>query len=60
MFFIMENQKDPSNIAKVGSLIYSVLDYVTQLHTLIILFTAYMIGMYSKKKKAEKEMKNGL
>lgn len=54
MFFIMENQENPSSLAKVGSLIYTLLDYVTQLHTLIILFTAYMITMYSKKKKAEK------
>ena len=61
MFFIMENQKNPSNIVKVSSLIYSVLDYVTQLHTLIIVLTVYMITTYSKKKKAEKaanEMKN--
>lgn len=54
MFFIMEDQKEPGSLAKVGSLIYTLLDYVTQLHTLIILFTAYMITMYSKKKKAEK------
>lgn len=54
MFFIMENQENPSSLAKVGSLIYTLLDYVTQLHTLIILFAAYMITMYSKKKKVEK------
>lgn len=55
MFFIMEDQKEPGSLAaKVGSLIYTLLDYITQLHTLIILFTAYMITMYSKKKKAEK------
>lgn len=54
MFFIMENQKNPSSAAKIGSLIYTLLDYVTQLHTLIIFFTAYMIGVYGKKKKAEK------
>lgn len=54
MFFIMEDQKEPGSLAKVGSLIYSVLDYATQLHTLIIIFAAYMITMYSKKKKAEK------
>lgn len=58
MFFIMENQENPSSLAKVGSLIYFVLDYATQLHTLIILFAIYMISVYSKKKKAEKEMKN--
>ena len=57
MFFIMENQKNPSSAAKIGSLIYTLLDYVTQLHTLIIFFTAYMITMYSKKKKAEKAEK---
>lgn len=57
MFFIMENQENPSSLAKVGSLIYTLLDYVTQLHTLIIMFTAYMITMYSKKKKAEKAEK---
>ena len=54
MFFIMENQENPSSIAKVGSLIYTLLDYVTQLHTLFILFMFYMIGVYGKKKKAEK------
>ena len=54
MFFIMENQENPSSLAKVGSLIYTLLDYVTQLHTLFILFMFYMIGVYSKKKKAEK------
>ena len=57
MFFIMEDQKEPGSLAKVGSLIYTLLDYVTQLHTLIILFTAYMITIYSKKKKAEKAEK---
>lgn len=54
MFFIMEDQKEPGSLAKVGSLIYYVLDYVTQLHTLIIIFTVCMITIYSKKKKAEK------
>lgn len=54
MFFIMENQENPSSLAKVGSLIYYLLDYVTQLHTLIIIFTVCMITIYSKKKKAEK------
>lgn len=54
MFFIMENQENPSSLAKVGSLIYTLLDYVTQLHTLFILFMFYMIGVYGKKKKAEK------
>lgn len=54
MFFIMENQENPGTAAKLGSMIYFILDYVTQLHTLIILFAAYMITMYSKKKKAEK------
>lgn len=57
MFFIMEDQKEPGSLAKVGSLIYYVLDYVTQLHTLIIIFTVCMITIYSKKKKVEKEMK---
>ena len=54
MFFIMENQENPSSLAKVGSLIYTLLDYITQLHTLFILFMFYMIGVYGKKKKAEK------
>ena len=54
MFFIMEDQKEPGSLAKVGSLIYYVLDYVTQLHTLIIIFTVCMITIYSKKKKVEK------
>lgn len=54
MFFIMENQENPSSLAKVGSLIYTLLDYVTQLHTLFILFMFYMIGVYGKKKKAER------
>ena len=54
MFFIMEDQKEHGSLAKVGSLIYTLLDYVTQLHTLFILFMFYMIGVYSKKKKAEK------
>ena len=54
MFFIMEDQKEPGSLAKVGSLIYTLLDYVTQLHTLFILFMFYMIGVYGKKKKAEK------
>lgn len=54
MFFIMENQENPSSLAKVGSLIYTLLDYVTQLHTLFILFMFYMIGVYGKKKNAEK------
>lgn len=53
MFFIMENQENPSSAAKLGGIIYSVLDYVTQLHALIIMFTAYMIAMYSKKKKQQ-------
>lgn len=57
MFFIMEDQKEPGSLAKVGSMIYFVLDHVTDLHALIIIFTAYMITLYSKKKKAEKEMK---
>lgn len=57
MFFIMENQENPSSLAKVGSLIYTLLDYVTQLHTLFILFMFYMIGVYGKKKKAEKAEK---
>lgn len=60
MFFIMEDQKNPGSLAKVGSMIYFVLDHVTQLHTLICLFAIFMITIYSKKKKAEKEMKNGL
>lgn len=57
MFFIMENQENPSSIVKFTSLIYFVLDHVTHLHTLICLFAIYMITLYSKKKKAEKEMK---
>lgn len=54
MFFIMENQENPGTAAKLGSMIYFILDYVTQLHTLIIVLTVYMITLYSKKKKAEK------
>ena len=57
MFFIMENQENPGTAAKLGSMIYFILDHVTHLHTLICLFAIYMITLYSKKKKAEKEMK---